>query len=883
MSVVLSNIQSSWRDSYASSPEVGLTLRVNGEEAPSIWDGLSGFVKAGFEPPSTKPEVSVSSGGSLEQDQYYCYVYVYASTSRYPFVENAVTGGGSVAPRSNQSPNSDAIQCTPVNKTINVTVNCTTRTDVDKIWVYRTEPAASAEEATANASAGNCYFLISVTNNTSGGTVNVSDDGTYSTTEQIEIDNFVCPQFQYTVYDGTYWWGFGNNDFNGNVTLNGTDLIQLNSGKWFNGRDGQKITFQGITIGGFDGLGTFYFKSSTNNTANIYLDSALTISGYVPFSGTTTCKIEGPATTIYRSKIRNPFAWGFTELLINSFRVPQQWAYKVGGGKGVAIAVAPTDRLLKVDTESPNRSYTLNLNNVFSPETVSSTFQIIEDRHTPSSHFCQFSTITKDGNAVLGSIDVKNFNFLKADAQNQVPITTGELIKTLREIVSEDNAPHFFHGLYDPYTELNCWWVKTLKDSVSTGGAKQYVDTMIWNHAPTGFWGKSYDFDVSASCCIYDKVNRDYLVFLGLETGHLVRGLNPSTYTNIASYPRVGFDVHPNEQAFGYLINATSAASLDGRYIVLNQKTYDTTGIWFNFVGSPSSEPEELYGCTYTIQIDLLESDSSAQVCNKIANALNNLNAPNNVWTTKTYGSNDSENYVLFVLSTYFGNQIQSTNAIDTNTSFKFKRTNRTAQINRLNASINLGSFLNSECNAFWFMFLDNKSKPLAFARCIGLTNEVIFPPGIAYSNCAIDRFYILGEDTVYSGINVNDKLLEGYYSAPGQIYSRLRTYFTLNTPSSVKRNIELWISAKNVDDATYGGTGLGMYSSLFKEFSEEANPPFKLSRDTLPGSATPNSINYLSKTNVPSTKLNQFGIELFEIGSKNWQPMSIVLKTENG
>jgi hypothetical protein len=176
-------------------------------------------------------------------------------------------------------------------------------------------------------------------------------------------------------------------------------------------------------------------------------------------------------------------------------------------------------------------------------------------------------------------------------------------------------------------------------------------------------------------------------------------------------------------------------------------------------------------------------------------------------------------------------------------------------------------------------MFLDNKSKPYAFARCIGLT----FPPGLAYSNCAIDRFYILGEDTVYSGINVDDKLLQGYYSAPGQIYSRLRTYFTLNTPSSVKRNIELWISAKNVDDAAYGGTGLGMYSSLFKEFSEEANSPFKLSRDTLPGSATPNSINYLSKTNVPSTKLNQFGIELFEIGSKNWQPMSIVLKTENG
>ena len=874
MGVVLSNIQSSWRDSYAASPETGLTLRANGEEKVLVWDGISTFVNAGFDAPSIAPAISVSSGGTLEAGKFYAYVYVYAATTRYPFVENAVTAGGSVAPRSNPSPSSVAAATTSVNKTVNLTIPTSNRSDVDRIWIYRTEATASAEEAVTRASAGDCYFIASVDNNQVLTNISYTDTGSISPTEQVEIDNFVAPIFQYTVYDGIYWWGFGNNEFIGKVTLNGLSTISLNSGSWFTGRNGEKITFQGVDSGGFDNIGTFYFKCTGNNTGELYSDPNLTIQASTNFYGTTTCKIQGAATTIYRSKIRNPFSWGFTDILVTGARVPQQWAYKVGGGKGVAIAVHPTDRLLKVDTESPNRCYTLNLNNVYSPETVGSTFQIIEDRHTASSHSCQFSTITKDGQTVLGSIDVKNFNFLRADAQSQVPITTGEMIRTLRQIVSEGNAPHFFHGVYDAYTELNCWWVKTLKTITPDAfGSTHYVDTLIWNHAPTGFWGKAYDFDVSASCSVYDKTTKDYLTFLGLESGQLVKGFDATTNTNIAEYPLMPERTSSDNKSFGYLINTTDASQLDGKYVILRTAALINFGIWFKNQGTSTTQPPEVDNCTNILQIDLVSTDTPAIVANKMVAALGD----GVFWNATSYGSDSSKNSLLFVLATNHSNFAPS-GGFKTNTQFTGQPTNRYISIS---IQPTLGSFAEIQCNAFWFLILDEFKKPYAFARCIGMTTEVFFP--ISITNCAIDRFHIIGTDYVYASINLNDFPLGGKYFAPGQIYSSLRTYFTMNTPSSVKRNIELWVSAQNVDDAQYSGKGLGMFASLYKEFSEEGSAPFKLSRDSMPGSLTANSVNYLSKTNVPSTKLNQFGIELFEVGTKNWKPMSIVFKTENG
>src|SRR5688572_1798806 len=145
-SIIATGGQRRWKNSYASSSEAKLTLCVNGEEEASVITPQGSIVQAGFDAPEIAPTVSLGGAGNVPVG-YYWYRYVYAS-SRYPFVANAVTGGGELWPRSNPS-DGDNIQVTPSTQQVNVLVTYTTRSDVDWIWVYRTAVQTTAALAEA--------------------------------------------------------------------------------------------------------------------------------------------------------------------------------------------------------------------------------------------------------------------------------------------------------------------------------------------------------------------------------------------------------------------------------------------------------------------------------------------------------------------------------------------------------------------------------------------------------------------------------------------------------------------------------------------------------------------------------------------------------------
>src|SRR4029434_4742033 len=108
------------------------------------------------------------------------------------------------------------------------------------IWIYRTNQFSSSADAQRYADAGEMYFLGSVANPLTGLTTTFTDDGSVTPVDQLELDNYAAPQFQMCVFDGVYFWGFGNHAFTAAVSLDGSSTVTLTgtSDKWFEGRNG---------------------------------------------------------------------------------------------------------------------------------------------------------------------------------------------------------------------------------------------------------------------------------------------------------------------------------------------------------------------------------------------------------------------------------------------------------------------------------------------------------------------------------------------------------------------------------------------------------------------------------------------------------------------
>lgn len=522
--VVISNPQNLVKDCYASAPKIDLTVRANGEESVMVMNALGSWVLAGFDSPSVAAGISTSAPvGSFTANQYWAYTYVYVAKIAYPFVENAQTGGGSVAPRTNPAPKTTTDSVASINqKTLSIPT--TQRNDLSHIWIYRTAYFSSAAQAATFADAGNIFWIGEVANNPNLASVNFIDNGSVSGLEQIENDNFRASIFDKVVYADPYFWGFGNSVFTASVSVDTTGLITItDSNKWFDGRNAQTITFDGITSGGYNAQGSFYFKQIDNKTAQLYDDIALTQVVGLSVSGTTNCYIRGESTTLYRSKPRNPFSWGSTDL-IGDIQVPAPYAFAVGGGNGTALAVIASLNLLKLDTELPNRTYTLNLKNAGTPNFEPS-LRIISDVFSVSNQHSQFSAILQQGQNVLWGMDSKSFSIIQCDGASQNEISD-EVYNTLRNLSDTYADRLLSHGIYCPRLEMNCMFFKTF------GVTGQAVNKMVYYHAPTGYWGILDCMDVLCSSSIVDPAVGQQKIIVGTETGYIGEMFAEGQYQN---------------------------------------------------------------------------------------------------------------------------------------------------------------------------------------------------------------------------------------------------------------------------------------------------------------------------------------------------------------
>lgn len=525
ITTIITGTQKRVKDSFASSPVVGLALRVNGEEKPKIIDARGNVFLAGIEAPTVAPVGAVAAGGTIPVG-FYGYVYVYAS-SRFPFVESDRAINGKLYPRSNPSP-ALINEYTPGNRQVTAgTLTKTTAAGITTIWLFRTVKFASLQEATTAAAAGFAYFHSEYVNDGIAGTVAWTDNNPIeSVVGQVQVDNYIAPQMQFAVYNDPYWWGFGNLPFaaeaswdnshtgsKGKITLTGADT-------WFDGRNGQTLTLEGIETGGFDGNGAFKFLWLTSTTATVTTDGVTPVA--LPSTGSGTVTIQGPATTLWRSKPRNPFSWGFTEIIGDTI-VPQQYAFKVGGGLGTALAVVPNSAILKLDCEYPTKCLSLNLR-AAGTSAFEGTLRTVSDVYSVTAHFSQFPAVTQQGNTVLWGMDFKNFSIVQSDGITQVPIGN-QIPLTLRALTQDRTRQLLTHGCFDPNTELNCMWV-------SSRNGLSLVNYLIAQHAPTGFWTVTNEQDVLCSAAIEDTLTGGTKIFVGTQTGLLGQALVEDMWAN---------------------------------------------------------------------------------------------------------------------------------------------------------------------------------------------------------------------------------------------------------------------------------------------------------------------------------------------------------------
>lgn len=517
MSILISSTeQTRWKTCFEPSARAGVTLLCNGENPVRVYADNHQLVQAGFDAPTAVPTVTDGGGGGVLGVGYVVYRYCYAS-SLYPNVQAIVPAGGEEWPKSNPSPASATYHITIANHSNNVTVTKTTRSDVDWILIYRTAIKSTAAEATALGDAGELFYMGRIANNGFAGTA-VYNDNTVAMQEQLELDNYAAPQFWVCRFDGVQWWGGGNPELIVSVTLAGTTTITAVANTFYSGRVNQFVTFDGITSGGFDGRGTYYFRYLSDSVANVAtVEDGAAVA--LPASGTTTMRVRGYAGTLYRSKPNNPFAWGETERLVGAggaiSRVPQQYALALGGHI-CALALLPDSHLLKIDLENPSACYTLNLR-LAGQDGFADSKQTLDLQYVCGSHHAQFVTRFPGGETMLTGLALNQFCLVKASAQNQAPFGD-ELNATLRRVVKYGDQPRLYHGVYNPDTELSVWWVKT-----SFGGASLTMDsdTALCYHGPSDQWSTWRDMDVTASASFLDPASLSTLTITGDAQGRV--------------------------------------------------------------------------------------------------------------------------------------------------------------------------------------------------------------------------------------------------------------------------------------------------------------------------------------------------------------------------
>lgn len=510
------------KDSYAYSHELGLILRSNGEEPVSIITPGNTIIPAGWSAPTVAPTyANHASTTGLTPNKYVVYKYVYAATGFLGILGgNAIRGG--IAPRSNPSPQL-ATQIDASGHAKVITVQKAVNEAITEIWLFRTAEATTAVEAQLFADAGSLYYVGYALSNGVAGQMNITDSAAViSGNPLIELDNFAAPQFRFCVFDGTYFWGFGNQPYRLTATWDTAGVITTTPPVYiWSGREGQVVTFEGITTGGFDGAGSFRYHWLTNTTGYAYVTDS-TVPATLAVGDTGLISINDHPNTLYRSKAKNPFAWGHLANIVGVY-VPELWQLEIGsGGIGTAIAIVPDQPLLKVDLEFPAACEVFNLQ-AAATDQFANTQKSLSRVYSASCHFSQFHAVAQ-GTNVLWALDFKNYAILQSDGNTQQPVAS-PLNLLLRSLTRSRNKQLLAHGIYDSRTECNCIWVAT-RDTIFNS------DICIYQHWPSGFWGVVSDYDILCSTIFEDIDTGQRKIYVGTETGFVAEAFVEDRYNN---------------------------------------------------------------------------------------------------------------------------------------------------------------------------------------------------------------------------------------------------------------------------------------------------------------------------------------------------------------
>lgn len=502
--------------------------------------------------------------------QYVCYVYVYAAARRYPYVE-ALAMGGKIYPRGNPSPASDPIQI-PVGGAISVQYhnpNSLVRPDLDRVFIFRTLDANTANQAKRFAAAGDFYFVDSVP--APAGNVGTTDSYVdlfaTPTDDLVEYDNFGAPQFNFCIFIDPYWWGFGNFelpvkahwDDDGTVTFDDPSFI-FYSGRW------QQPCYLKTVADTTDVQRNYYAFPITAHPELCSLK--VNLDGVAPATfdaGEGWIVFNGPSTTLYRSKYRNPLAWGETSY-VGIIRIPDQFYLKVGGGIGTGIAQVPNIPLLVVSTKAPAATYTLDLRTAGTDQFPASK-RLISNLYSVSSHFSQFAASTASGNMVLWGHDADNFAILACDGNAIVPVSM-PVSQTMRGLTRDRDLRRLVHGAYDPGTQMNCMWL-------ARAGGSDTMDLAVMQHAPTGNWHINFEGDVLSSAILESIFCSLRHLYVGAEQGMFGTGLDEEKTRNwIAEDVALSGLITESNNVPGINRNLVGVASVVGNWmLVVNQNT----------------------------------------------------------------------------------------------------------------------------------------------------------------------------------------------------------------------------------------------------------------------------------------------------------------------
>lgn len=523
MSILVTGLQNRTKNSAAYSEELGLMLISNGEEMPYLLSPLGEIIPAGITEPSAIPTVADTGAGSLTNGKWVIYVVVYVMENSFPLVGARIF--------SNPSGQSTPFQIgvtggvTVGTRALDVTVTGSTNPFVTDVYLYRTALQDTQDDAEIAADAGALFFIDSITN--AAGSLVIEDNVlTNIGNEVVDFTNFTVPQFKFCVWDGSYFWGFANHPFSADATWDMTGLVTLQNPdeKFYAGRDGQYLTFSSVASGGVDNRGTFFFKRIDDQTGQAVDGDGVDMT--IPADGMGNIVVIGESATLYRSAYRNPFAWGYMKNIAGEY-IPTQWALKVSGALGTAIAVTPEQQLLKLDMELPALCLTYSLQTA-DTEVFAQTRRQISRLHSVTSHFSQFVAISK-GRQVLWGFDAKNLAILESDGYTQVPVS-GPISILLRELSKNRSLHLLAHGVYDPVTEINAMWLSS--SAMDEDDAPAQFDICIYQHAPTGFWGTFTDLGILCSAALEDPITSQRNILVGTENGFLGKAFDITTYGN---------------------------------------------------------------------------------------------------------------------------------------------------------------------------------------------------------------------------------------------------------------------------------------------------------------------------------------------------------------